>query len=559
MGEYYNTQQRIPRRSSATPDAVAQRQTEEEELLEEGYNPHRLPSSARRYTPPPAAPPESIYRIPMSDGTVLRVTERKLATMPTNYQRAAQLETPVSRPRRQAHPKRPVQDETVDDLPPANTPTRGTDALPRQHRRRFPRFHWLVWVGLAMLSMLVGWYALTALGNWWQTTQEPAAPGTKRPVKPSLVLVPLVLLCMLAAGAGSYLYLLPLSASATVIITPQARSLHRDVTFPIAANPKAGQVQGRLLVAGSFTMSKTVPTTGHAHDDATSATGVITFYNADSQSYTIPAGETFTTQSGQTIVTDNAVTVQAAVLPEVGIAITSAHVLQVGSAGNIAAHAIYARCCGSAFLTATNTTPFTGGQDARSYSFIQSSDIHNAASDLLASLTPQATTALQQEAHVGEQLVTPLCSPRTRASAEAGSEGASVTVSVTQTCYAVVYRQDSLQQAATRTLAQSAGANLARYEQIGTVQVTVNGSTYTTHTATLQVSLAGVWVYRFTQAQVQHVTQEIAGESQRQARATLERVDGVAQVSIHLQRLDFKDLLPTNPQRISVQFFYIVP
>ncbi len=166
------------------------------------------------------------------------------------------------------------------------------------------------------------------------------------------------------------------------------------------------------------------------------------------------------------------------------------------------------------FLTATNTTPFSGGQDARSYSFIQSSDIHNAASDLVASLTPKTTATLQQEARAGEQLVTPLCSPHTQASAASGSEGISVTVSVTQTCSSVAYRQDSLQQVATSTLAQGANANLASYEQVGTVQVIVNGSTYTTHTATLHVSLSGVWVYRFTHAQMQHMTQEIAGESQ---------------------------------------------
>ena len=54
------------------------------------------------------------------------------------------------------------------------------------------------------------------------------------------------------------------------------------------------------------------------------------------------------------------------------------------------------------------------------------------------------------------------------------------------------------------------------------------------------------------------ITSLDAGTSQERAKATLENVDGVAQVSIHLHRLDFKNLLPTNPQRISVQFFYIV-
>jgi hypothetical protein len=43
-------------------------------------------------------------------------------------------------------------------------------------------------------------------------------------------------------------------------------------------------------------------------------------------------------------------------------------------------------------------------------------------------------------------------------------------------------------------------------------QVTVNGSTYTNHTATLKVSVSGVWVYRFTQAQEAALTRHIAGE-----------------------------------------------
>jgi hypothetical protein len=34
------------------------------------------------------------------------------------------------------------------------------------------RFHWLLFVGLAMLIMIPGWVALSALGSWWQTTQN---------------------------------------------------------------------------------------------------------------------------------------------------------------------------------------------------------------------------------------------------------------------------------------------------------------------------------------------------------------------------------------------------
>jgi hypothetical protein len=33
-------------------------------------------------------------------------------------------------------------------------------------------FHWLVFVGIAMLIMIIGWVAFNALGSWWQTTQD---------------------------------------------------------------------------------------------------------------------------------------------------------------------------------------------------------------------------------------------------------------------------------------------------------------------------------------------------------------------------------------------------
>ncbi len=383
---------------------------------------------------------------------------------------------------------------------------------------------------------------------------EPAPP-TKKRVKLSYVLVPLVLLFLVVAGAASYFYLLPLTASATVTITPKARSVHTTTTFTIATNPKVGQVQGRPLEAISLTKSITVPATGHAHEDATRAAGVITFYNADSQAYTIPAGVSFTIQ-GVTIVTENSVTVQAAIPPSFGVAIAPAQAVQTGAAGNIPAHAIYTRCCGSDFVTATNTTAFSGGQDARDYSFVQTSDIQNASTTLLASLTPQATTALNKEARTGEQLVTPLCTPRTISSQDAGAAAASVTVSVTEQCASVAYLADSLNQVATSTLARQ--SDLDNFQQVGSTQVTVNGSTYGEHTATLHVTLSGIWVYRFTQAQLTQLTRSIAGESQEQAKATLKRVAGVAQVSIHLQRYDFKDTLPTNTAHISIQFFYIV-
>jgi hypothetical protein len=365
-----------------------------------------------------------------------------------------------------------------------------------------------------------------------------------------------LLLCLLAVGTSSYFFLLPLMVTATVTLIPDVRNLHTDATFTIAESPKAGQVQGRPLETVRFTASKTVPATGHAHDDAMRATGVITFYNTGDQPYTIPAGETFTAPDGATIVTNSAVTVQAAILPEAGSAIVLAHLVQAGSIGNITAHSLYTRCCGSEFITATNTAPFTGGQDARDYSYVQNSDIQNAATGLLGGLTPKATAALSKEGRPGEQLVTPLCSPRTASSEEAGTAAASVTVSVTETCSSVAYLTDSLNQVATNTLAAS--GNLAHFEQAGPTQVTVNGSAYAHGTASLKVSLSGIWVYRFTQSELTPLKTLIAGKSRQEAQMLLAKAQGIRQASIHVQRLDFKDLLPADTSRISIQFFYVV-
>jgi hypothetical protein len=51
--------------------------------------------------------------------------------------------------------------------------------LPRR-RGGWQRFHWLVLVGLGMFIMILGWVALSALGSWWQTTQDDWRYGRPR-------------------------------------------------------------------------------------------------------------------------------------------------------------------------------------------------------------------------------------------------------------------------------------------------------------------------------------------------------------------------------------------
>jgi len=183
---WYDHEQQIPRRSSATAE-LARRQTQTASAFSTRSHHTDEDSDARptvgvigrsaiRYRPIGPS-----YVIPFTDGTKMHVTEHELGMLPENYQTAAQLITPqlaAPRPKRQPHPKEPVDDETVDEMPPARTHPSGTDALPKQ-RQRF-HFHWLFWGGVAIVSMLAGYILLTMIASWWQVTQDDWRYGRPR-------------------------------------------------------------------------------------------------------------------------------------------------------------------------------------------------------------------------------------------------------------------------------------------------------------------------------------------------------------------------------------------
>lgn len=175
----YNTQPGTPKRSSATADDLHERQT--------AARVHTQTRATSEDTEAPGSigiinksllrhrPITTLYLIPLTDGTEMRVTERELGDLPEDYQNAARLVTPqlsAPRPRRKPNPKLPVQDTTVYEMPAARTHARGTDALPKQKRRHLPRFHWLFWVGLALVTMVAGYILLNSVGNWWNVTQD---------------------------------------------------------------------------------------------------------------------------------------------------------------------------------------------------------------------------------------------------------------------------------------------------------------------------------------------------------------------------------------------------
>ncbi len=148
------------RRASATPEELEERRRE---ANGQGYTP--TSSAARRQTTRDDRQVGVIGRsslrhrpinvefvIPMTGGTEMHVTERELSSMPQAYKDAAILVTPPP-PKRQALSAPQPQEPHTDDLP--------------RPRHRFPRFHFLVWVGITMILMLIGWVALSYVTTLW--------------------------------------------------------------------------------------------------------------------------------------------------------------------------------------------------------------------------------------------------------------------------------------------------------------------------------------------------------------------------------------------------------
>lgn len=79
----------------------------------------------------------------------------------------------------QASPKRATRTNDV-----AIRPGNSLEVIRDRYR---PRYHWLVFVGMAMFIMLVGWVLLTMLANWWQVTQDDWHYGRPRTYQVDMV------------------------------------------------------------------------------------------------------------------------------------------------------------------------------------------------------------------------------------------------------------------------------------------------------------------------------------------------------------------------------------
>ncbi len=314
----------------------------------------------------------------------------------------------------------------------------------------------------------------------------------------------------------------------TVTIIPKAKVITATGTV---------QLPARQIPPISLSESLTVQTTGRGHQDSKSGTGFITFYNGQFQSITIPAGTTLTGKRGVPVITDQNADIPAASInpPAFGYITVSAHAINTGSNGNIAAYDINSPCC-FASVIAKNPETFTGGKDERNFQTVTKSDIDNAASTLKATISDSMHGAITAQVKQSETLITLPCSPTVSPNHNIGEEATQVKVTEYLTCSGIAYDSTSLETRATQLLTQQAVKKLGTgYSLIGDMQVSVKHATVnrnTTPPVFLSFTSTGTWVYAVNTAGEQRIKHLIAGKRKQDALHLLLLVPGIEQAVI---------------------------
>ena len=338
-----------------------------------------------------------------------------------------------------------------------------------------------------------------------------ASPQQQYAATRYLLLVTLLLFLSMAGGAVLGIVTYP---SVTIDLVPVSRRV--SITAQLA------HLSTRTLAPVTVTQTLRRPTTGHGHQDATHAAGVLTFYNGRFAPQTISRGSILTSSGGIRVATDQTSTIPAAGPQQVGVASVAAHALEAGRSGNILVLAINLAISGD--LLAKNLAAFAGGKDARDYPAIAQADIATLTAALeraLAERIPQAFALAPGEA------VTPThCTFVGSVDHALGQEAAQLTETARSSCTGVAYNTQALVHAATSAFTTATRPG-ARYVLVGGVHTRVISVS-----PAVTVSIGGLWVYVLSQDDEQVLAAKLAGESQAQARAYLLATGFITQVTI---------------------------
>jgi hypothetical protein len=321
---------------------------------------------------------------------------------------------------------------------------------------------------------------------------------------------------------------------ATITLIPAVRTVTSTTTVTI---------QGRALASFTLTQARTEQTSGTGEQEARKARGTVTFYNALPAAQTVPAGTLLTGGDGIQVVTEQDAVIPAGNLATNGRASVSAHSVQTGPQGNIAAGDIYGACCRANVFVSNG--PFIGGQNARRYPIVTQSDLDHAISALQASMTHSINVTFQAQVQPGEAVTPPTCQMKTVTDHKVGEEATQVRITETAICSDVAYQTQAVEAQVTHDVEQQAHTQLGDgYAMTGDPHVTVTQSRSQGSMLTLQIKGQATFAYQF-QGRLQVLKQQIGGMSKQEATAFLTQQPGVSAVS-----LDISSPLGTNTATI---------
>ena len=242
----------------------------------------------------------------------------------------------------------------------------------------------------------------------------------------------LVLLCVLA----------PLTAILYAGSLPDYdTTISRTLTLTLSLHPTTNQVPLYQLPPITRTQQATAKATGTRHQDATPATGLITFYNGSFTAQTVASGTRLTGKDGVPILTSQAASIPPATPttpPTYGTVSVTASSSLAGTGGNIPASDIDQACCGSSIL-AQNLYPFSGGQDERDIPVLTKTDITTGTQILMSQVNGTVNDQAQQETKPGYILLPLQCSQTLKASQQPGDQASTATLTLTETCNPLAY------------------------------------------------------------------------------------------------------------------------
>ena len=365
------------------------------------------------------------------------------------------------------------------------------------------------------------------------------------------------------AAIGVWLFglLVPLFCIAVqlyFIVNPYTVTLILDARErQIALN---GSLQlGRVINPITLSQSASGPATGKGHQDARSATGYITFYNGLPAQQFVPAGALLTGASGIQIMTTQDATIPAADLtstpPVFGQTTIPAQAVSKGSKGNMPAYDINETCCATS-VVAKNLNSFSGGQDERNFQTVAPSDITNTAAPLKTTLDQSMQNTLTGQLKSGEAIASPICTTTQTSDHQAGQEATQVKVTVSETCSAVAYNQDTLQAKVTQLLTAQAQRHLGTgYSMLDTPQVNITQARSQEKTVIVSFSAQSTWIYALSSAQQRHIKAIIAGKNTQQALQFLSRLPGIERVSLTSSGFGDSSRIPKGISSIHLLLF----